>query len=64
MASIVRGIEASVTVYAQKHNIPFNWQARYHDRIIRNKEEGNRITEYIINNPINWTSDEPNYTYK
>jgi len=42
---------------------PFNkrvWQRNYHDRIIRNENELNRIREYIINNPRKWDSDTEN----
>ena len=30
------------------------WQRSYHDRIVRNDEELNRIRKYIINNPSKW----------
>ncbi|MCL2636844.1 MAG: transposase [Oscillospiraceae bacterium] len=34
------------------------WQRSYHDRIIRDEEEYNRIWKYIDENPLNWDSDE------
>jgi len=34
------------------------WQSRFHDRIIRNEDEYNRIKQYIAANPINWINDE------
>ena len=34
------------------------WQSRFHDRIIRNEPELNKIREYIINNPLNRETDE------
>jgi len=34
------------------------WQRNYHDRIIRNEQELNRIREYIRDNPTDWESDE------
>jgi putative transposase len=34
-----------------------NWQERFHDHIIRNEAEYNRIRNYIINNPKNWNKD-------
>jgi REP element-mobilizing transposase RayT len=34
------------------------WQKRYHDRIIRDEEENNRIWKYIDENPLNWDNDE------
>ena len=38
----------------------FQWQARFHDRIIRNVGEYNRISNYIANNVWNWDCDENN----
>ena len=34
------------------------WQRNYYEHIIRNEPELNKIREYIINNPLNWESDE------
>ena len=34
-----------------------NWQERFHDHIIRDEAEYNRIRNYIINNPKNWDKD-------
>jgi putative transposase len=34
-----------------------NWQERFHDHIIRDEMEYNRIKNYIINNPKNWSED-------
>jgi putative transposase len=37
------------------HTIPgFRWQSRFHDHIIRNDGEFERIRKYIIENPLNW----------
>jgi hypothetical protein len=36
------------------------WQRSYHDRIIRNEQELNKIRTYICNNPVDWESDENN----
>ena len=33
------------------------WQRSYHDHIVRNTDEFNRISEYIDNNPMNWQDD-------
>ena len=57
LASVVRGIKSAVTKYAIEHNIPFAWQPRYHDHIIRNQLEMNRIVDYIQNNPMKWELD-------
>jgi REP element-mobilizing transposase RayT len=34
------------------------WQSRFHEHIIRNEPELHKIREYIINNPLNWETDE------
>jgi putative transposase len=34
------------------------WQRGYHDHIIRNENELQRIRQYIINNPTKWQDDK------
>ena len=58
LASIIRGYKSSVTNYARKNNIEFSWQSRFHEHIIRSKEELDSISKYILNNPMNWAKDE------
>jgi REP element-mobilizing transposase RayT len=36
------------------------WQRNYHERIVRNDDDLDRICTYIINNPFNWESDDEN----
>ena len=57
LPSVVRGIKSAVTKYAIEHDIPFAWQSRYHDHIVRNQLEMNRIADYIENNPLRWELD-------
>jgi REP element-mobilizing transposase RayT len=57
LASIVRGFKIGVTKYAREHQIPFAWQPRYHDHIIRNAAEHEHIRKYIIENPQKWAAD-------
>ena len=57
LAAVIRGFKGSVTSYARDHQIPFGWQSRYHDHVIRNHVEYERIAQYIINNPLNWHDD-------
>jgi len=40
------------------------WQRSYHDRIIRDEAELNKIRNYICNNPDQWDSDENNIQSK
>ena len=53
----VGGFKSAVTKYAGENNIEFGWQTRFHDHIIRNQEEMNRIAEYIENNVAKWKED-------
>tara|TARA_R110000868_G_scaffold378658_5_gene644190 strand:- start:7550 stop:7792 length:243 start_codon:yes stop_codon:yes gene_type:complete len=57
LASIIRGFKSSVTMKARKIDPKFAWQANYHDRIIRDYAEYERIAKYIINNPLKWSLD-------
>lgn len=54
LASIIRGFKIGVTKSARLINSNFGWQSRYHDRIIRDQSEHDRIALYIQNNPMNW----------
>ena len=43
--------------------LPFKgklWQRNYYERIVRDEEEWERISEYIAANPINWALDREN----
>ena len=58
LASIIRGFKIGVTKNIRQMNPDFAWQSRYHDHIIRNEPSYQRISEYIINNPLKWFEDE------
>ncbi len=58
LASSIRGFKIGATKNVRFINPDFAWQSRYHDHIIRNDESYQRISEYIINNPLNWSSDQ------
>ncbi|MBN8823014.1 MULTISPECIES: transposase [unclassified Spirosoma] len=60
LASIIRGFKSGVTAYATTHQLPFCWQPRYHDRVIRNDSELKRIQQYIVDNPARWEQDRYN----
>ena len=60
LSHVLSRFKSAVTKYAHLNGIPFGWQARFHDRIVRNQDELNRIAEYIENNVANWNSDELN----
>ena len=54
LASVVRGFKIGVSKKSRQLHPDFSWQARYHDRIIRNWLEHLKIARYIENNPRNW----------
>lgn len=61
-----RLIGAFKTVSTQEMNRRRNspgakiWQRNYHEHIVRNDEELNRIREYIFDNPLKWDEDPEN----
>lgn len=60
LASVIRGFKVGVTRYAREHRLPFGWQPRFYDHIVRNQNELNRIAQYIADNPVAWATDELN----
>ena len=60
LGTVIRGLKARVTRWSNQNGIPFGWQARFYDRIVRNQNELNNSAEYIENNVVNWQLDEMN----
>ncbi|MCK8140965.1 transposase [Flavobacterium sp. I-SCBP12n] len=59
LASIIRGFKSAVTTYSRTNgNTNFGWQPRFHDHIIRNSFEFERIQNYIEQNPAKWAADK------
>ena len=55
LGTIIRSYKSAITKTIKKElQIYFEWQQRFHDRVIRNNKELNKIRNYIINNPKNW----------
>ncbi len=54
---VIRWYKGNCTFEVHRIKSEFAWQPRYHDRIIRNKEEFQRILDYIKMNPKNWERD-------
>ena len=40
------------------NTIIFAWQRSYYEHIIRDEQSFQRISDYIINNPIKWKEDK------
>lgn len=57
LASIIRGFKSTVKKQSFTINPQFEWQARFHDRVIRNQREFLNIEKYIQNNPKSWKED-------
>ena len=57
LGAVIRAFKSTTKRYANQNNIEFEWQTRYHDRIIRNEKELNAIRQYIMDNPIKWGDD-------
>ena len=58
LSVVVGGLKSSISKFAHENAIPFAWQPRFHDRIIRDTDEMNRIAEYIEQNVAKWAYDE------
>ena len=57
LSVIVGGLKSSVTKFAHQSMPQFKWQSRYHDRIIRNRDEFLKVSDYIDNNVFRWNQD-------
>ena len=57
LASVIRGFKIGVTKFARQNRIPFEWQPRYYEHLIRNMDELYFITDYIENNVAKWEED-------
>jgi REP element-mobilizing transposase RayT len=61
LSSFIAGYKSSLTKrinqIRQTPGIPV-WQRNYYEHIARNEIELNKIREYILNNPLNWETDE------
>ena len=61
LSSFVAGFKSSATkqinAFRNTPGMPV-WQPRFHDHIIRNENELQRIRRYILNNPAKWQGDK------
>lgn len=62
MATIIGQYKSSVTrlIVRQFGGMPRIWQRNYHEHIIRDDHDWNRIDLYINSNVANWLRDEEN----
>ena len=57
ISSIIGAYKSAVTKHANRLGIENGWQTRFHDHIIRNDNEYQKISDYIVNNPNLWNED-------
>lgn len=60
LGAFINGFKGIIQRYATKNDIPFKWQARFHDRIVRDQNEFDNIISYISGNIENWERDREN----
>lgn len=58
VSTIIRSYKSAVTKHANRLGLENGWQTRFHDHIIRDDAEYQRISDYILNNPANWEDDK------
>ena len=58
VSSLVGSYKSAVTKHANRLNLESGWQTRFHDHIIRNEVEFDRIANYIESNVANWKDDK------
>ncbi|KAF2514081.1 transposase [Flavobacterium zhairuonense] len=55
---IVGSYKSAVTKHANRLGYPHQWQKLFYDNIIRSNNDYQRISDYIVSNPENWTKDK------
>ena len=60
LSAIIRSYKAGVTRRCRQMSGDFDWQAGFHEHIVRTTISLNAIREYIENNPANWAQDDQN----
>ncbi len=58
ISSVIGSYKSVVARYAHRIISGFDWQAKFHDHIVRSDDSLKRIREYIQNNPANWRQDK------
>jgi putative transposase len=57
ISRIIRWYKGRCSFEMHKTHADFAWQSLFHDHIIRNSAEFERIQNYIAKNPHNWKED-------
>jgi putative transposase len=57
VSAFINHLKGNIKRWCNENGHPnFAWQTRFHDRIIRDMDEHDRISAYLKNNVINWKS--------
>ncbi len=54
---VLDGLKSAVTRYAHQAGLSIQWQRSFHDHIVRNHDEYDKIAQYIDTNPQRWERD-------
>lgn len=57
---LIRWYKGHITFKSRKINPDFAWQPRFHDHIVRDEFELERVRLYIKQNPEKWQFDQEN----
>lgn len=60
LSYIIATFKAAVSRQSSGLAIPFAWQPRFYDHVIRSNDELDRIRRYITDNPLQWEFDREN----
>jgi REP element-mobilizing transposase RayT len=58
VSTIIGSYKSVVSSHAHRLGFPFQWQSRFHDHVIRDAEEYQRISDYITDNVAKWEEDK------
>jgi len=58
VSSIIGSYKSAVTKHCNRLGFDFGWQTRFYDHIVRDERSFQNISNYIINNPMNWEKDK------
>ena len=58
LGAVVGSFKSVVTQWCEAQRMEFEWQPKFHDRIIRGKNSLKAVREYIRDNPANWCKDK------
>jgi hypothetical protein len=64
LSSIIGSYKSAVSKHAHRLGYQFDWQSRFHDSIIRDKESLLKARKYVDTNIANWENDDFNIGIK